>query len=245
MNLLTKYIIALANFYGVVSPQIVVAVYNQQNEHQISEEDVQENLFNPPKELAAYGVFKEGSLFVQESLFIGEDTLIRLVEEKNEKPYYIPTKKELKKYLDSNYIEKNEHYYRLYIYLRKKFRDLSDNQLEKICNDFVFVLKEEELNFGYIIRQLRSAGISLEDSADFQHIVKLIAALGDNVRLWEKNGFTRKEYFENKISVLLHYEVYQLNTPEKVLSQKGNQQEVEYPHTKQIKKVRRLEDYRH
>lgn len=222
-----------------------MAVYNQQNEHQISEEDVREYLFNPPKELAKYRVFKEGSLFVQESLFIGEDTLIRLVEEKNDKPYYIPTRKELKRYLDSNYIEKNEHYYRLYIYLRKHFRSLSDEQLEKTCNDFVFVLKEEDLNFGYIIRQLRSAGISLEDSTDFQHIVKLIAALGDNVRLWEKNGFTRKEYFENKISILLHYEVYQLNTPEKVTSHNGSQQQGDHHHSEQDEKVRRLDDYRH
>lgn len=245
MNLRIKYIIALANFYGVVSPQIVVAVYNQQNEQQISEEDVREYLFNPPKELAEYRVFKEGRLFVQESLFIGEDTLIRLVEEKNDKPYYIPTRKELKKYLDSNYIEKNEHYDTLYIYLRKNFSNLSDEQLEKICNDFVFALKEEDLNFGYIIRQFRSAGISLEDSADFQNIVKLIATLGNNVRLWEKNGFTRKEYFENKISMLLHYEVYQLSTPQKVASHSDSQQQVDQHLSEQDEKVRRLDEYRH
>lgn len=245
MSLLIKYIIALTNFYGVVSPQIVMAVYNQQNEPQISEEDVQEYLFNPPKELALYGVFKEGSLFVQESLFIGEDTLVHLLEEKNEKPYYIPSRKELKKYLDPNYIEENEYYYRLYIYLRKHFNNLSSNQLEKICNDFVFVLKEEKLNFGYIIRQLRNVGISLEESNDFRHIVKLIAALGDNVRLWEKNGFTRKEYFENEISLLLHYEVYQLNTPEKVLTYTSAQNQVDSYHSESVGKVKILDDYRY
>lgn len=40
MKLLTNYIIALTQFYGLVTPEIVVAMYNQQNEHQIIEEDV-------------------------------------------------------------------------------------------------------------------------------------------------------------------------------------------------------------
>lgn len=239
MDLLIKYIIALTNFYGVVSPEIVLAVYNQQNEHQVIEEDVQKYLLNPAEKLTAFGVVSKGGLFIQQSLFIGDDTLIRVINEKNDKPYYIPEKTELKSYLDPNYIEKNEYYDRLYQYLRKQLINISDDLLEEICEKFVFGVKDEVLNFGFIIRQLRSMGIFLEDCTNFQKIVELVADLGSNVRLWENNGFTRKELFENEISILLHHEVYEVNKETKVSSRLGDQQ------LKNGEKVRKLDDYRH
>ncbi len=235
MDIVLKYIIALTNFYGVATPQIVVAVYNQQNDDPISEDSIHQYIIKPPKELAEHYVFVEGGLFVHDSLFVGNDTLINLIEEKNNKPYYIPERRELKKYLDANYIEKNEHYYRLYRYLRKQFGDMSDDLIEEICNNFVFALKDGELNFGFIIQQLRSFGISLEDSQDFQQNVKLIADLGLNVRLWENNGFTRKEFFEQEVSSLLHYEVYEQHSSEKSYSS-GEMTSKE--------KIRHLDDYR-
>lgn len=106
MKLLTNYIIALTQFYGLVTPEIVVAMYNQQNEHQIIEEDVYTILYNPPEKLREHDIFPKGHLFVHKSLFIGEDTLVRLIEDKSDKPYYLPSKSELRNYLDPNYIEK-------------------------------------------------------------------------------------------------------------------------------------------
>lgn len=243
LNLLTKYIIATTNFYGVVTPEIVLSIYNQQNEEQIFEEDVREYLLNPPKELAEHFVFVEGGLFVHDSLFIGDDTLIQLIEGKNEKPYYIPEKEELQNYLDSNYIEKNAYFYQLFEFFKARFTNLTEERIEEICENFVFALKDQELNFGFIIFQLNSVGISLEDEEDFGTIIHLVSELGLNVRLWENNGFTRKELFETEIASLLHSAAYQFNANYPCVCGSGEL----YKDCCIVKdqKVKRLDDYRY
>lgn len=245
MNLLTNYIISTTNFYGVVTPEIILNIYNQQNEEPVSEEEVRDYLTHPPKKLAEYYVYVEGGLFVHDSLFVGEDTLVRLIEAKNGKPYYIPEKEELQNYLDPNYIEKNEEYERLVSYFQSHFPNLEDSRIEEICENFVFALKDQELNFGFIVYQLQDAGISLTAAEDFETIVKLVSDLGLNVRLWENNGFTRKELFETQIASLLHTEAYQLNRDADAPCHCGSGELYKDCCMEKGQKVKNLDDYRY
>lgn len=244
MELLTNYIIALTHFYGVVTPEIVTAIYNQQNEQQVVEADVREYLYNPPKELAENYVFQEGNLFVQDSLFIGDDTLVQLIEAKSGKPYYIPEKSELKKYVDPNYIEKDEHYHNLYNYLDEHFKNFTDEFLEEICENFVLVLRENELNFGYIVRHLKNSGISLENSVNFDAVVSLVTELGAHVRMWSSNGYTRKEVLRTEIATLLHEEAYNLNVVTDIPCRCGSGKRYKDCCITKEEKIKRLDDYR-
>ena len=60
------------------------------------------------------------------------------------KEYYIPTKKELLKYLDKSYIEKNKQYKALekFIYKNVKYRELA----EKLVDEITFTTRWKEID---------------------------------------------------------------------------------------------------
>lgn len=244
MKLLTNYIIALTQFYGLVTPEIVVAMYNQQNEHQIIEEDVYTILYNPPEKLREHDIFPKGHLFVHKSLFMGEDTLVRLIEDKSDKPYYLPSKSELRNYLDPNYIEKNDQFYHLYNYLKEHLEGFTEEFIEEICEHFVLVLRDDDLNFGYVVRYLKKCGISLETNMDFETLVSLVTELGSNVRMWPNNGYTRKELLQTRIAILLHEEAYELNVLSDVIYHCGSGDYYKECCMTRNEKVKCLNDYR-
>ena len=66
MGKLNQYIIALTNLYGMVHKDLVVEIYNSQNDNEISKSDVDIIFRNPPKELEENFVCTHKDYFVHE-----------------------------------------------------------------------------------------------------------------------------------------------------------------------------------
>lgn len=242
MDDITQYIIATTNFYGISTPEIIVNIYNLHHQTNLKINDVIPYIENPPRELDQHYVFVEKGLFVHEVIFADEDELIKLIEEKNDKPYYIPEKEHLLQYLETDFMEKNEQYDSLYTYLAQK---ISNEELViDICDNFVFALKDEELNFGFILYQLNTYGICLQEEEDFDEFVEIVADLGANVRMWANNGYTLKELFEVKIHGLLHVDSYRLNLEPNIPCYCHSGLPYKDCCMKKDEKVKHLEDYR-
>ena len=109
MNQLTEYIIALSNLYGMIQKDILVEIYNTQNEEPISLGEVEAYLENPPPELKKGHTYPYKDYFVHETI-LEFDEFESMLEKKGEKPFYVPAKKELLRYTDDFYFEKTKQY---------------------------------------------------------------------------------------------------------------------------------------
>lgn len=104
MSQLTEYIIALSNLYGIVHKDIVLEIYNDQNEDRVSMVDIEEYLGTPPEKLEKAYIYPHQDYFVHEAI-LEMDEFDMMLNEKGDKPHYVPNKKELLKYVDEYYFE--------------------------------------------------------------------------------------------------------------------------------------------
>ena len=102
MNLIHGYISALTNLYGILPAELLVEIFNSQNDEKISIEEVNNILNNFPEELTKAYVYSYQGYFVHEAV-VEFDEFDSLMSEKAGKPYYIPNKEELLKYTDDFY----------------------------------------------------------------------------------------------------------------------------------------------
>ena len=194
MNQLTLYIIALSNLYGMVHKDKVLEIYNSQNEDQINQTNVGKILSNPPGELEDNFILIHKDYFVMEAIIenVEFDMMLR---KKADKPYYVPEKDELLKYVDDTYFEKSKQYNVLMTYLQKNFFKPGDEKAEWLAEDI-----QGMCQFGVdpqaIFDSFNNMKISFKDMNQTNEVLQLIMDLSNNTRIWENNGNTPNEIYE-------------------------------------------------
>lgn len=191
MSELVKYIIALSNLYGMVSKELVVSIYNSQNEDQISIEEVKNYLKNLPAELEKLFIYPHRGHFVKE-VILEFDEFELMMHKKLNKPYYIPNKKELLTYLDEDYYKKKPHYNRLLNYIKKNFSFIAEEEIEEILEEIYYTCASE-FDMQYIFAILNHKDIVFESEKQLGDMISLIIELSNNTKLWENNGFSPSE----------------------------------------------------
>lgn len=188
--LIKKYILALTNLYGLVTPLKVAEVYNMQNEEKISFEQVSIYL---ERDLSGDFVYSYYGYFVHETV-LEFDEFELLKSKKQNKPFYVPDKEDLLRYSDMNYYEKPEAYDDLVHYFEKNFFPDEHEHVEMLCEDMI---KRCMMDFQVkdIGDFLNSAKVDLRDMHQFKEVTRLIMNLANSVRLWENNGYTPDEIF--------------------------------------------------
>ncbi len=191
---LMKYIIALTNLYGMVSKEKVVEIYNSHHQDQASLSEVEVCLQNPPDELAKAFVYPHQGYFVSESILEFDEFEIMLAK-KADKPFYVPNQKELLKYIDGCYFEETRQYKALYDYVKKNFYKRDDHKAEMLAED-IHRSCQLDNDFDYILEEFTRSNLSFKDANQVNEVVQLIMDLSNNTRLWENNGHTPQEIFE-------------------------------------------------
>lgn len=194
MSKLIEYIIALTNLYGMVHKEKVLEIYNSQNKNQIIQEVVDEFLTNPPEELENSFIYTHQDYFVHESILVNNEFDLILIK-KGDKPYYIPEKNKLLKYLDEGYFEKTKQYNDLLKYLESNFFKDDKEKAEWLCEDIQGICGFGA-NMQIIFDAFNNRGISFKDLDQANEVMKLIMDLSNNIRIWENNGHTPQEIFE-------------------------------------------------
>lgn len=133
MDLIKQYILALTNLYGQVPAQVVVEIYNSQNEEQIGIDDV-EVYFD--EDMSKHYVYTYKNHIVHETIMQVND-FKSMRKKKADKPYYIPDREELLKYSDMLYYEKPKQYDDLMKYVKKNFFPNDNEKAEMLCENMM------------------------------------------------------------------------------------------------------------
>lgn len=191
MNLLSQYIVSLTKLYGVVPKDVIADIYNQQNNEQVTSQDVEDCFDSSVQEIEKHFVYKEGNFFAHETILVHDD-IDETLEKQAGKPRYVPDKSELMNYMDEFYFYKSEAYNNLYDYVMKHLLDENEERIESICEDVEGMI-EVNANFSTVMSMFDQLGIEFNSKHQRDQVKQLVRKLQDNVRLWTNKGHTNKE----------------------------------------------------
>lgn len=194
MEKLKQYIIALTNLYGMVHKDLVVEIHNSQNDKKVSKVDVELAINNSLKELEDEFVYINENYFVHEAIMEYDEFQIMLSKKAN-KPHYVPNKNELLKYVDEMYIDKNKEYKSLVNYVNENFFDGDIEEAEEFCED-IYGICQFDFEIQEVFNTFTYRDISFKDMEQTNDVLQLVMDLSNNIRIWENNGFTPQEIFE-------------------------------------------------
>lgn len=189
---LNAYIIALCNLYGMVHKKKVMDIYNMQNTEKITLKDVENLQENLPKEVDEAWIDVHQGYFVSSSILEHREFLY-YIREKGSKPYYIPEKEELLKYVDGFYFEKTKEYHQLVQGLKKCF-GIDQEKAEDVAEDLVAICQFDS-STQRIFGRFEELGLVFRDEKDIKKMGKLTMNLMNHTRIWENNGHTPEEIF--------------------------------------------------
>ena len=181
------YLRATTNLYGIVPPEKVVEIFNQQNEETISMDDLQQ-FTETQRESFQYF---EG-YFVHEAIFV-DDSFDHLRAKQGDKPYYIPARSKLLKFADGSYVEKPKEYKQLYAYIHENIvhdPEKADELTEDILLDCAL-----DFSIDSVMNEFNRRKISFESQAQLMELMPLIMELSNNTRIWDNRGYTPNELF--------------------------------------------------
>lgn len=192
VEMLEKYIIALTNLYGMIRKDMVVDIYNRQNNDKITIEQI-DVYFNdritqiPKTEIYTYGTYFAHLLVVE------FDNFTRFIRGKEDKPFYLPAQEDLLKYVNDSYFDKTESYYKLCNYVREHIFGENRSGAGYFCDNLYLSLKQ-----GVSVDAIMSVEferLQIELSGDFQDkiVYGLLLDFSQDVRNWENNGYTERE----------------------------------------------------
>ena len=187
-QLIRDYISALKNLYGIVSKEKVVEIYNIQNEEIINIDQLNDSIDDDFLDKTfAYNVDNH----IIDDYLEFEDIKYFLSQQFN-KPYYVPKKKELLKYKDSNYFEKTAYYRNLLTFVRKEMK-INPQLAREICEDIVLSVSMETGSFDGVFFEFERRQIQFRSEEQLIKMVDLVVELSNNNRLQENRGHTPKE----------------------------------------------------
>lgn len=193
MNQLEKYIVALTYLYGVVHKEKVLEIYNQQNDQQITIDQIEAYFAEEPIAIRDSFAYPYNDYFVHETV-LAFDEFDELLKEKGDKPYYIPVQKELLKYTNDHYFEKSKAYKNLFNYIRKNFYPHDQERAKDLAED-THDFCQMDFDIKLVLDNFARMGAQFEGEKQVNEVLSLVMELHNNVRLWENNGYTPSEMF--------------------------------------------------
>ncbi|MDV6377408.1 hypothetical protein ORD22_03910 [Sporosarcina sp. GW1-11] len=189
-ELLVDYIVACTNLYGVTPFDHVHSIYNEQNEDQISLED----LTTTVNSIAIKEILEERFVYVQSNEFVSE--AIRMPKEKQRlkevvmgKPYYVPDQAELLRFVDEQYIQHTPQQEHLKNMLREDFGE--SYPVDEEVEGLVYSLQVSGGDFSTILSMfLDDLQLPIQRA---ERYIPVIVEIAETTRMWEHRGHTQNE----------------------------------------------------
>ena len=195
MNKLLDYIISLTHLYGLVHKDKVVEIYHLQNDEKINMEAIDDIMNDPPEDLVHHFVEIHGDYFVHETIMEFDDFHEQL-EQRKGKPYYIPEQEELLKYKSDGYFEINKQYQDLLQYATRNLFAGDEVAAQMLCEDIQLIC-QVEFSAQEVFEVFNNRGVKLKGEKQVHEVMQLVMELANHTRIWENNGHTPHEIFEN------------------------------------------------
>lgn len=184
------YTMALTNLYGAFKPELLIDIFNEQNNEQMSKEEFMLILERHLSRQQAFSVYD--GYIISDYFEYGEDEEFEqlLLNIKN-KSYYIPDKKELLKYADDLYFEMTPQLVALKEYVLKNMCD-DEQRVEYLIDDIQLACSTEaplqEIFFEFERKRIEFSGMP-----QMNKVMGLITDVYNNTRLWSNRGHTPSE----------------------------------------------------
>lgn len=192
-DLLSRYIIALTNLYGVVPEKKVVEVYNLYNIPRANLGDLE--MSTARMNLAAHLVTRKAGYFIKDYL-IFESEYLNMLKEQGDIDFYVPGPEEILQYEDEFYFQSLKEFQDF----EDCFRDCFD--LDSSTHKQIIELLMMDCQLGFDIKKILSELSrrklefgSIDDMNNFMYAFKKLCSKS---RKWQYRGHTSSELNSKK-----------------------------------------------
>lgn len=196
-----KYAIACGNLYGIIEYPKFLEIYNTQNQTSLTIKELlailKESSYS--KRLNDGFVYSNNRELIHEAMEY-EPNIDDFKTEVNGKPYFIPEKTELLRYVDEDYYEKTIHQRNLSAMLKKDFFPNNTEALKQEVDELIGELQNDH-NFQEVIKTFL-ARFDFKDMKQINEYVQVVMKIANTTRIWENRGHTPDELFQMETSNL-------------------------------------------
>lgn len=192
-DLLSRYIIALTNLYGVVPEKKVVEIYNLYNIPRANSGDLE--MSTARMNLAAHLVTRKAGYFIKDYL-IFEDEYLNMLKEQGDLDYYIPGPEEIFRYEDEFYFQSSKEFQDF----EECFKDCFDLDPSTYKQIIEMLMMDCQLGFDIkkILSELSRKKLEFESIDDMNNFMHAFKKLCRKSRKWEYRGHTYSELYSKK-----------------------------------------------
>lgn len=189
-QLIYKYILSFTNLYGIFNKELLIAVYNSQNKGELMLEGLEVIL---DMYLSRQQLFYENDEFIVDEYFDDDnlDEMEQILENAEELTYYIPDRKNLLKYADSNYFEMTPQLITLKDFITNNMS--TNEEFAGYLVDDIQMICSMDYSLQDIVYEFERRKIYFESMDQFNLVVPLIEDVYRNVRTWSNLGHTYEE----------------------------------------------------
>ena len=185
------YLKALTNLYGVVPIDKVTEILNAHHDQQIDSGDLRYIDYDERSKEVTEFIGINGDYFFNLDVLI-DDNFDSLLKSKEDKPYYVPDKEEIKRYASRDYFVEDEEFIELRKFIRNKY--WNKKKADRLALEIQILSKnidaKDRMDNFFDRHRLKLSNNELKE------LKVLIQSLMDNTRLCENNGFTPNEMNE-------------------------------------------------
>ena len=194
-DLIIQYAIACGNLYGLIDYPKFLEIYNTQNQTSLTNKELMVIL----KESSYSKRLHQGFVY-----FNNRELIHQAMEYEQNiddfrfgvrgKPYYIPAKTELLRYVDDVYYEKTIHQRNLASMLKKDFFPNNTQVIKDEIDELIGQL-ENDNNFQEVVKVFL-ARFEFKDMKQVNEYMQVLMKIANTTRLWENRGHTPDELFQ-------------------------------------------------
>ncbi|MFS0689327.1 SEC-C metal-binding domain-containing protein [Sporosarcina sp. 179-K 8C2 HS] len=186
-ELVVDYIVACTNLYGIVSYEKVLEIYNGQNNSPITSEMMKTLVTDSQtvELLKMRHVYVEGQNFHHGSL--DKIDKLKILNEGQVKPYYVPEKDELLRYAEDAYFEPTPQHEELKQLMMKE--GFPEERIEREIRMLVEELSVPSASIISIFQPFASR-LGLNDKAQIYSYAQRVTDIANTTRYWKNRGHT-------------------------------------------------------
>jgi len=191
-DLIVQYAIACGNLYGIIEFPKFLEIYNAQNKTSLTLKELlvilKDNTYS--KLLKNGFVYTNNKEFIHEALEYDLNPDDFRLEVKG-KPYFIPEKTELLRYVDDLYYEKTIHQRKLAAMLKKDFIPHNAQVIKDEMDELIGEL-QNDVNFTEVVKAFLTR-FEFRDIKQVNEYMQVVMKIANTTRLWENRGHTPDE----------------------------------------------------
>ncbi len=198
MALVYDYLLALTNLYGVYTPDKLLEVFNAQNTGDSLDKEELDEITKHFLQREQNFVMEDGYLINVGLVFNSEEgELESLLQEIQGKPYYVPDKTELLKYVDDGYFEMTPQLTALKTYVLNRMSD--DEEMVDALVDDIQLACSMDAPLDRLIYEFERRDLVFENTKEAERVVGLIVDISNHTRRWTNCGHTPNELGASKL----------------------------------------------